>query len=235
MGEYKTRPYHHHPKPNEGRSLGSPFVLSGQYKTRPYKVEPAKCDPEPLFSWKKTRLWARVRLIHISFTLRSHAAELRRLPLSRDEVSKDSACVRGRGRDTVFDDDMLFINVNDPGTVTLEGFTMRGSIGRFNSAIDLLTETGVDFVLRDMVFRDNVNEIGAALRIQGDAPGAVAIDAGTNTGCPASDQRAASRPFDGDGDEAAVCDVGAFEASDIDIFADGFESGDTDSWSSAVP
>jgi hypothetical protein len=66
-------------------------------------------------------------------------------------------------------------------------------------------------------------------------PGAAAIDAGTNSDCPATDQRGAQRPFDGDGDEVAVCDVGAFELAPIVIFADGFESGDTGGWSYSVP
>ena len=47
--------------------------------------------------------------------------------------------------------------------------------------------------------------------------GSPAIDAGTNfnggtgTNCPATDQRGASRPVDGDGDDTARCDIGAFE------------------------
>ena len=42
-------------------------------------------------------------------------------------------------------------------------------------------------------------------------PGSAAIDAGTNAGCPAADQRGAARPQDGDGDGTAVCDVGSYE------------------------
>ncbi len=37
-------------------------------------------------------------------------------------------------------------------------------------------------------------------------PGSPAIDAGTNTGCPAEDQRGAARPI------SAACDIGAYEA-----------------------
>ncbi len=67
------------------------------------------------------------------------------------------------------------------------------------------------------------------------AGGAVAIDAGTNAGCPATDQRGAPRPFDGDDDEVPVCDVGAFEVSSSEIFFDGFESGGTEAWPFTSP
>jgi len=42
-------------------------------------------------------------------------------------------------------------------------------------------------------------------------PGSPAIDAADNTACPATDQRGVARPFDGDGDGNAVCDIGAHE------------------------
>jgi predicted outer membrane repeat protein len=48
-------------------------------------------------------------------------------------------------------------------------------------------------------------------------PGGSAIDTGTSAGCPSTDQRSVIRPMDGNYDGAAVCDIGAFEAT---MFAD---------------
>ncbi len=42
--------------------------------------------------------------------------------------------------------------------------------------------------------------------------GSPAVDAGTNSGCPATDQRGVARPVDGNGDGTAMCDIGAVEA-----------------------
>jgi CSLREA domain-containing protein len=42
-----------------------------------------------------------------------------------------------------------------------------------------------------------------------------AIDRGTNTGCPSTDQRGKARPMDGDGNGMARCDIGSFEKAKV--------------------
>lgn len=57
-------------------------------------------------------------------------------------------------------------------------------------------------------------------------PGPAAIDRGIAEACPATDQRGAPRPVDGNGDGQAACDAGAHEvdAPDDAIFNDGFDA-----------
>jgi CSLREA domain-containing protein len=52
---------------------------------------------------------------------------------------------------------------------------------------------------------------GGATRTHALLPGSPAIDGGRDCPPPATDQRGMSRPVDGDGDQVAVCDVGAVE------------------------
>jgi hypothetical protein len=55
------------------------------------------------------------------------------------------------------------------------------------------------------------------------APTSVAIDNGTNMACPARDARNFARPFDGDGNGGATCDVGAVEFRPQLLLSNGFE------------
>lgn len=63
--------------------------------------------------------------------------------------------------------------------------------------------------------------------------GSPAVDNGDDAMCPATDQRGAPRPLDGNADGTPHCDRGAVEAGVR--FMDGFESGDTGRWSSTSP
>jgi len=47
--------------------------------------------------------------------------------------------------------------------------------------------------------------------------GGPAIDGGTNTNCPPSDQRGVTRPQDGNLNSVATCDIGAYELQAVDI------------------
>jgi CSLREA domain-containing protein len=83
---------------------------------------------------------------------------------------------------------------------------------------------------------DPLGDYGGPTDTRRPQPGSPAIDSGADGSCPATDQRLASRPRDGDGDQLARCDIGAHEAGEAGIlFLDGFESGDTSGWSAAVP
>ncbi len=63
--------------------------------------------------------------------------------------------------------------------------------------------------------------------------GSPAIDGGSNSLCPGTDQWGRPRTMDGDQNGTPIADIGALEA--VMLFADGFESGDATAWSQVSP
>jgi len=59
--------------------------------------------------------------------------------------------------------------------------------------------------------------------------GSPAIDAGTNTDCPSTDQRGVSRPLDGDANDSSICDMGAYELKP-NIISTYYSTGLYDGW-----
>jgi len=57
-----------------------------------------------------------------------------------------------------------------------------------------------------------LNDNGGFVQTHALMPGSPAIDAADDAQCPATDARGIARPFDGDGDAVATCDIGAVEA-----------------------
>jgi hypothetical protein len=102
----------------------------------------------------------------------------------------------------------------------LAGSTWTTSTGNVSSSADAAADgcafgsasvSGVNAGLGDLA--DN----GGATQTMALLPGGAAIDAGSPDAslCPATDQRGQSRPTDGNGDGAAACDAGAFEAAAV--------------------
>ncbi len=67
-------------------------------------------------------------------------------------------------------------------------------------------QPGVDPLLGDLADNSGFVQTHALL------PGSPAIDAGDDAQCPLTDARGIARPYDGDGDAVADCDIGAVEA-----------------------
>lgn len=62
-----------------------------------------------------------------------------------------------------------------------------------------------------------LGDYGGDTLIRALTPGSPAVDAATDTGCTATDQRGVARPQEGDGTPPAACDSGAFEYAEIGL------------------
>lgn len=72
----------------------------------------------------------------------------------------------------------------------------------------------VDDLVNTPAGLDSFGAFGSDTQLYGLLASSLAIDSGSNADCPSTDQRGINfgRPADGNGDLAAVCDIGAFEA-----------------------
>lgn len=107
-----------------------------------------------------------------------------------------------------------------PSNIAANNTLIEGSYhvdGTFSGANNIL---GQDPLLGTLDYKGGPTQTLALL------PGSPAIDAGDNATCAADDQRGVARPYDGDANGTASCDMGAFEVGLIDrdrIFANGFD------------
>jgi len=99
--------------------------------------------------------------------------------------------------------DNLHIYPSNPGLFTSQGYNLSDTAVAGFGANDL---PNTDAGLAPLA------DYGGPTWTHGLYKGSAAIDAASNAGCPANDQRGIVRPQDGDGTGGAVCDIGAYEA-----------------------
>lgn len=105
------------------------------------------------------------------------------------------------------------------GTVTSGGYNLvSDSSCSFASTGDV--ESVADMGLN--MLADNGGEV-QTMSLNSDSP---ALDAGNNATCDPTDARGESRPADGDNDETATCDIGAYEVTCGDGIVDAQEACD---------
>ena len=108
-------------------------------------------------------------------------------------IGNDSNCYNGGGVTS------LGYNLSDDATCA---FTGAGDIQSIDPQLGALADNGGGTQTHALLV------------------GSPAVDSGANSGCPSTDQRGAIRPFDGDNDGTATCDIGAYELSNQVSIAD---------------
>jgi CSLREA domain-containing protein len=131
-----------------------------------------------------------------------YASSLLNLTLSGNGASSGGGLYRDPGRAGAMNVKNTIVAYspsggNCAGTLTSLGHNLdSGNTCGFTQAGDLVN---TDPLLGPLTHNGGRNQTHALL------PGSPAIDAGTNAGCPATDQRGVARPF------GPACDIGAFE------------------------
>ena len=122
--------------------------------------------------------------------------------------------------------DSLVGGIFNSGIITLNNTivatnTMNGAVINCNGSVtstghNLSDDTSCAFTASGDISNTNarlapLGNYGGATLTQAPLPNSPAIDAGDHATCPAFDQRGVPRPFDGNYDGNAVCDIGAVE------------------------
>ncbi len=161
-------------------------------------------------------------------------------------------CVLPASLPIVFDNNLLAGNLAQDGAGAPVGSDCEGGTGVASSGFNLAEtpgtcnfggpndQVGIDPMVLALMDDGCTNMLpgGGCVPVHPLSPSSPALDAGSCTSSGATeDARGSTRPFD-DPTIANVddgCDIGAYELGPVNLFSDGFESGDTIAWTLTVP